>query len=352
MESSKTLTDVLDQLQSMELKFASVLLEAALKFATLADVNFFILFESSDGRYYGGKQYLCEGYRNGMLSSTGRDIELEADLETTSLKSKHMEDVFFAEPASPSDQQLSSPLQQSPTSTMNGHPSSPVNTDRRFKKKRPATVAPTGIGAIKHRKIEAEKETLLASVKEETTCVMEPYDSESEGGLVEAEGSLISEDGVSAPEDVEDDNFPEASTINAAHEPLTEDQMVVSEWFFNVLRRNEDMLEKIRSVKKLKYNDIRTMSNNESKERTEVFALFYDYGKHFSAKFLHQEKSRETRDYAFQILWSHLTNLHPYEELRVPIKYLSSSCKDSFLHPYRRRLRIFREKTDGLGLDV
>ena len=144
-------------------------------------------------------------------------------------------------------------------------------------------------------------------------------------------------------------DLPDASDVNATLEPLSDDQRQISDWFFNELRQNRQVVEKISSVRKWRTAKIQAMANRESDDRRDVLALFYDYGKHFATKFLEKELNRESRDYAFQILWSHFTNLHPYEEMRVPNKFLSSSCKDSFLHPYRRRKRLSMPKAASLS---
>ena len=327
MDATKTFTDVLDQLQTMELKFASVLMEAALKFTMLADANFFILFESKDGRYYGGKEYLCDGYRNGLLSSTGSDVELEADLDNTTLRPKNTDAALFAE-------NDDSPTPRPPplaTKSLNGDsPTAAASTKRRKRKS-----LTDDDFAIKQRKIHADKDTLIESVKEEAAFLMEPFECTA-NDFVEV---------------LDHGDLPDASDINATYEPLTESQSEVSDWFFNELRKNRDVVEKINSVRKLRNAQIQAMTNRESDERKEVLALFYDYGKHFASKFLNKELTRESRDYAFQIFWSHFVNLHPYEELRVPSKFLSSSCKDSFLHPYRRRKRLSMPKITSLDAE-
>lgn len=90
MNSSKTLLGMLSELHSMEAKFALALMESTLKLVSLADANIFILVEAEDNRrYYGGKKHLCDAFASGVLYPEATDVEVETNVEISSLSPKY-----------------------------------------------------------------------------------------------------------------------------------------------------------------------------------------------------------------------------------------------------------------------
>ena len=90
MESARTLLGMLSDLHSMEAKFALALMESTLKLVSLADANIFILVQGDDNRrYYGGKKYLCDAFANGVLFPEATDVEMETNIEISSMTPKY-----------------------------------------------------------------------------------------------------------------------------------------------------------------------------------------------------------------------------------------------------------------------
>ena len=65
MASASHLLDVMTQLRSMEAALSSVLMEAAMKMASLTDAGIFLLLETDEGRKFCGNKKLCQEYRSG-----------------------------------------------------------------------------------------------------------------------------------------------------------------------------------------------------------------------------------------------------------------------------------------------
>ena len=71
MASASHLLDVMTQLRSMEAAFCSVLMEAAMKMASLTDAGVFVLLETREGRKFCGNKRLCEEYKSGGVKPKG-----------------------------------------------------------------------------------------------------------------------------------------------------------------------------------------------------------------------------------------------------------------------------------------
>ena len=71
MASASHLLDVMTQLRSMEAAFCSVLMESAMKMASLTDASVFLLLETQEGRKFCGNERLCNEYKNGGVRPIG-----------------------------------------------------------------------------------------------------------------------------------------------------------------------------------------------------------------------------------------------------------------------------------------
>jgi len=60
----------------MELSFATILMEAAMKMSSLTDASVFMLVETHEGRRFTGKRHLCDSYIRGDFSASDRDLEI------------------------------------------------------------------------------------------------------------------------------------------------------------------------------------------------------------------------------------------------------------------------------------
>jgi len=91
MASAQSLLGLVNQLQTMESSFCDVLMEAALKLASLTDANVFVMVETSEGRRFAGKRHLCDSYVNGGLCPIGHDVEMEVDPNVKGLRQRVLE---------------------------------------------------------------------------------------------------------------------------------------------------------------------------------------------------------------------------------------------------------------------
>lgn len=88
MASAQSLLGLVNQLQTMESSFCDVLMEAALKLASLTDANVFVMVETAEGRRFAGKRHLCDSYINGGLCPIGSDMEMEVDPTVKGLRQR------------------------------------------------------------------------------------------------------------------------------------------------------------------------------------------------------------------------------------------------------------------------
>ena len=75
-------------ISTMEGRFEKIVMESALKMASMTNANVFVLIESENKRYFGGKRHLCEAYSIGGLLPTSTDVNLQVDPDSSCLKPK------------------------------------------------------------------------------------------------------------------------------------------------------------------------------------------------------------------------------------------------------------------------
>ena len=80
--------------------------------------------------------------------------------------------------------------------------------------------------------------------------------------------------------------------MNAIHEPLSEEQREVSDWFFNELRQNREVVEKIETVRKWRTPKIRAMANRKSDDRKKCYNWHQSYERGIKNK-LASERTNE-----------------------------------------------------------
>ena len=88
---AQKLLGVVNGLQMLEDNFLKVLMEAALKLASVTDVPVFILCETQDGRRFAGQSDLCQLYRNGALLPADADVEMEINVGNCELRERYPE---------------------------------------------------------------------------------------------------------------------------------------------------------------------------------------------------------------------------------------------------------------------
>ena len=82
MASANSLLGLVNQLQSMEHHFTSILLETILKLTSLTDAKVFVLVESQDCRRIAGSEHLCRSFADGLLQpiASDRQVHLQPDI--------------------------------------------------------------------------------------------------------------------------------------------------------------------------------------------------------------------------------------------------------------------------------
>jgi len=89
MASAQSLIGLVNQLQTMESTFSTIMMEAIMKLASLTDSNVFVMVETAEGRRFCGKRHLCDQYlHGGGLAPIGNDIEMDVDVNVTSVREK------------------------------------------------------------------------------------------------------------------------------------------------------------------------------------------------------------------------------------------------------------------------
>lgn len=103
MTSVDNILGLVSHLHSMESSFSAILIEAAMKLASLTDANLFILVETKDGRRFAGKRHLCNLYTSGDLAPMGSDLEMEVDPSVIGLRARYVGGPTITRSSSQSD---------------------------------------------------------------------------------------------------------------------------------------------------------------------------------------------------------------------------------------------------------
>ena len=103
--SAGSLLGFVSQLQNMEAAMSRVLMETAMKLASMTDVGVFVLVEHSAGtRFFTGKRHLCDSYLDGRLAPTGNDVEMEVNPDVSALRERVADDAAFTHHPHPQQQ--------------------------------------------------------------------------------------------------------------------------------------------------------------------------------------------------------------------------------------------------------
>ena len=86
MASANSLLGLVNQLQSMEHHFTSILLETILKLTSLTDAKVFVLVEGQDCRRFAGAEYLCQSFADGALQPVSSDVQVHLQPEVSALR--------------------------------------------------------------------------------------------------------------------------------------------------------------------------------------------------------------------------------------------------------------------------
>jgi len=102
MASAHSLLGLVNQLQSMEQHFTSILLETILKLTSLTDAKVLVLVESPDCRRIAGSEHLCRAFADGQLQPVLSDRLVHLQPEVFALREEPLASTF-SDTASPAD---------------------------------------------------------------------------------------------------------------------------------------------------------------------------------------------------------------------------------------------------------
>jgi len=355
MASSGSLMGFVNQLQNLELQMASILMEAAMKLASMTDASVFILVEHSGGRYFSGKRHLCDSYLNHRLSPVGNDVEMEVNPEISALQER-------SHPFFPNSQPSPSPTVGSVTSPLGLNNSNPSETSRPETRKRSSssanhqkTVTPTKRTRYTHNlKQEATSEGFNVQDQDATfdssLSMVPAYDHGNE-----SDTDIICEDEEAAFQP--DTSFNSERCTEVAVNVISDSE---KQWIFAEILQHP----KLEAVKQICDESVSDKSSVSSKL---LNSLLYDFSKVAAAKcpFRHIEdpKCKQFYSLCFEEIWNQLPNLQILHErgAKRPIGQRSEcslkascrwSCRRNFFMLLKRQNAQQRNKPDGETWDM
>jgi predicted ribosome-associated RNA-binding protein Tma20 len=327
--SAASLYGLMDQLQTMELKFTSILMETAIKLASLTDSSMFLLIETPHGRRFAGKQHLCDAYLYGSLSPVGNDVQMDADLNVTSLSEKNFCYSDNAQTVVESNSLLNNlqrkrkrqDLSEDICNSQSKH-SRVENIETReeagdIKCENNVTVitldgSPTFSEDISNipskqlrvENIETRKEAREIKTKNNVAVIA----MDASPTIYDDSDSIFDEPDMNLS--VQFDNVFSSSI-------LTEEEL--TDWVSNEFLNKVMVQSKAEHIRNI--HDFTLLQDKDSIERKLLRNLCYEFGKDFSVKYsksnIDFESNRKT---AFQIFWSHFSNLVKFEQIKVPYR--------------------------------
>ena len=371
MANSGSILGFVNQLQNMELQMASILMEAAMKLASMTDANVFMLVEHSGGRYFSGKRHLCDSYLSHRLSPIGNDVEMEINPDVSALQER--QHPFYPQ-SSPSSSALAhssqsenhnssdSSRKRSSSSTTNRFPQQVVATASSSPSKRRRTSdlvdASNSSPSMNDLKREASQDGFL--VKDDV--------GRSEGGVsaLEASYSLMDQSSFDAGNASDDDIICEEEAVYAiaasgndhrqrvppSQRTLNEESdalAVISDSdkpgiFAEILQH-----PKLEAVKQICDESVSDKNSVSSKL---LNSLLYDFSKIAAAKCpyrnIEDPKCKQFYSLCFEEIWDQLPNLQILHERGLtsqigkrlyPIKV---ACRERFRNNFRTNLKTNR----------
>jgi len=310
MTSAQSLIGLVSQLQTMESSFTSILMEAALKLASLTDASIFMLVETPEGRRYAGRHHLCSAYQRGQLLPLANDKEMEADANTIGLKEKqgHATSNLYSE-------QFSEPIFCAGANMGGGGGR---------KRSRGSGNNEQSVSPAKHSKLNKARTAgadIMPSVpvKEEFDDYEVVHEGDDPGNSREGDESDIEEVYANDTHDFHDGSFNgsfnminQSTNLSSALVPSsqqldqldhTEIEQALAEWIELEFRRKNQKVVVLEQV-----TDPSIFENKSNVEWKIMSSTCYDYAKMYAHKF-----SALSRKVAFDHFWSIFVNLHPHE---------------------------------------
>ena len=198
MSSSHNLLNLVTQLQSMEMSFTSILMEAAMKLSAITGANIFVLIETPEGRKISGKRHLCDAYMSGNLSPTGQDVEFEVNPLISALQERqtNLPDTYTASAVFPSAASVPrTNISSSPSTSVSfksanhNSPSKDVrsaNRDNDFQRKRPSEQQSFHSASKQYKPSTSTNQSVSTSRFAEDEMVSVNIKEENDGGYDES----------------------------------------------------------------------------------------------------------------------------------------------------------------------
>jgi len=377
----------------METKLAQIVMESVIKMTSLTDANIFILIESGNKRFFGGKRHLCETFTKIGLLPDESDVHLEANLDLSCLTPKREEFSFEASmKALPPNRKRASSSQAPNTSALTkrwssetiaerimAQPISGQTLGRLLDKTGEISEAPTSKRKARKRKKPIKKKTSLTLKKEvsddssdlsEIKCeliddsfvndkLVTKNDSDDDDDDSPVEKPALNDDNDG---DSDDGGSDDASDEGKGKELLSmedhlhdegceqgwcpldtpeTDVQLMREWLVD----DQEMLKKLDVVLSITEKDKNKLVPFDSVLKTSILSVCYALGSHFAVEYYpaNDRFSSKPHKALFMRVWSMFPNLHPFAEMLVERNsgkesgFLRTRCQDSFLGPFRKR---------------
>ena len=357
MAGSGSILGFVSQLQNMELQMASILMETAMKLASMTDANVFMLVEHSGGRYFSGKRHLCDSYLNRGLCPIGNDVEMEVNPDISALQERPH--TFFPPPhSSPSNSrqsrsttphQIDSPLKPSSRKRSSGsqHISLvPQTQTSPSKKSRMSDGVGTSVSAPSTNDLKVE----VTSEGFQFVDDGESADATYESAVAKRRQASENDDAVIICEDEEAVLFaspdqPPPSIFLGEEADLSLISDSDKQWIFAEILQHP----KLEAVKQICDE---TVSDKNSVSSKLLNSLLYDFSKIAAAKCpfrnIEDPKCKQFYSLCFEEIWNQLPNLQALHDRGVTSQIgkrlypLKVACRERFRNNFRTNLKSNR----------
>lgn len=364
----------------MEGRFEKIIMESALKMASVTDANVFVLIESENKRYFGGKRHLCEAFSIGGLLPQSLDIKMQVDLDSSCLKPQP---------------QLQHELGNTTENRLLNSHYLPGNHGVSMMPEpwsvQPFPITSTPFPKVKKRKSPIGEEIIPKRLKAEIMAdnlfpikselpddqALKPYSSFEAGrhrlpddgqneAICDASQSIYdaSQPIYDASDDDDDvdliyDNFVDGGLAEGEIKrerddgflslPQDLDYLDHTQWIYDRLQEDEKTLKKLNDTRAL--TDMDQLRGSDSVRRKEVLSVFYALGSRFARACNITEATYDPKYHRalFERVWTMFPNFQAHATMNISrntgrLGCLISRCRDSFLAPFRKRLIRLKRK--------
>jgi len=362
MSSSQSLIGLVNQLQNMETSFTNILMEAALKLASLTDASLFLLVETPEGRRYAGRPHLCTAYQDGTLNALPDDKEMETDLTVSGLREKARpmrapESLFpesftdFSSPVTSSRKrhQLSESILSNAKQPRLTHETAPTQT--KMDKMEISALKEEDFELLEEDGGDSDIEEIFAeesSAEDERDFGKESFDLVSNFSIMPYEGTPIKTISQHKSKTKRTStnlvSFSKQMSLNSADQLQLKSEMSV--WL------SDDFIpgnKKIAALQEI--TNISCFLSKESVERKLLSSVCYDLGKQHYWKFYPRIQSVKP---LFELFWTSFPNFASFQFVYVPYKPAQNYTFKSMCVDYANKavasVRYKQKKKDDISI--